>query len=406
MRALLAWEFGSNWGHLATLLPLAQSLRIRGHEVFFAVRGLDGDLSLLTSAGFTYLPMPIAIAPLQQMHRIPVRGYADVLARGGFSDAKTLTQLTLAWNGILHCISPDVVICKYAPLAEFATRAQPVLSIGMGFEVPPLLTPLPSYGSLFEEDRRRLTDVEETILGAINAQKIWPNLKSFESVSAAFAHCKRVLLTWPELDHFGARANGEYLGGAEDLSAFTTIDLVVQSFVSSRAAPATFGYLRLGARWLQAFVDTIQQKKISKPFIIVDPTLTRADCEALSREKCLVMNQPINLIPLMMHCDTLMCHTGHGTISMALSHGKKLLMLPQYMEQIILAQRAIASQPGDSGVALMIEPHEPTKVVEVLAALSKMSPPKDLVMLCDDPIEELVLRVEAMASGHRGHTAS
>jgi hypothetical protein len=399
MRVLLAWEFGSNWGHLATLLPLAQGLRARGHEVVFAVRGLDGDLSLLTSAGFACLPMPIAIAPLQQLHNAPVRGYADVLARGGFADVRALTQLTLAWAGLLRYVSPDVVVCKYAPLAEFATRDRPVVSIGSGFELSPLTTPLPSWGALSVQDRQGLNDVEESICSAMNAACQGTDRESFGSVAAAFSHTSRFLLTWPELDHFGARPAELYLGGAEDLSESVKNYPALDSFLNDFKAPATFAYLRLGAVWLQTFLQAVQSQKAPRVIIVVDPTLTQDECSMLSGEHQIVISQPVNLNVVMPHVDTLICHSGHGMVVCALKHRKRLIMLPQYTEQTMLARRVIASQPNASGVALMIEPQSPTQLAHVHETILKMDLPQALPALRDNVIDELMDRIEGAVKG-------
>lgn len=395
MRVLLAWEFGSNWGHLATLLPLAQALSARGHEVVFAVRGLDGDLSLLTKAGFAYLPMPIAIAPLQQLHKAPVRGYADVLARAGFADARSLTQLTRAWIGLLRYVSPDVVVCKYAPLAEFATRDRPVVSIGTGFELPPLTTPLPSWGSLSVQDRRCLNDVEALICDAMNASCQWTCFGEFSSVAAAFSHTNRFLLTWPELDHFGARLDGPYMGGAEDLSEVVKNYPELDSFVNGLEAPATFAYVRLGAVWLQTFLRDVQSQKAPRTIIVVDPTLTKNECSMLSGEHQMVINQPININMVMPHVDTLICHSGHGVVVSALAYRKRIIMLPQYTEQTMLARRVMASQAQGAGVALMMKPQNPTQVADVHESILKMDSTQALPAFHDNAIDELMVRIEA-----------
>lgn len=401
MRILLAWEFGSNWGHLATLLPLAQGLRGRGHDVVFAVRGLDGDLSLLTAAGFTYLPMPIAIAPLQQMHKMPVRGYADVLARGGFSDVRTLMQLATAWRGILQYVNPDVVICKYSPLAEFATRDRPVLSVGTGFEMPPLTTPLPSYGSLSGKERDSLNHVEEAILRSVKSQVAWSSRQTWSSVANAFEHTRKMLLTYPELDHFGERADVNYLGAGEDLSAFIEADPSVHRFMKSCSGPVTFAYLRVGSDWLKKFLAAVQLQQIDRPFVIVDPTLTQPECDMFSSTACLVVNRPIDMKHATERADLLICHAGHGTVVSALACGKRLLMLPQYMEQQMLAQRVIASQPKNAGVALMVEHKDPAQVANVHTSLLRMDRPRPLDALQENTLEALVAQIEALAQEGR-----
>jgi Glycosyltransferase family 28 C-terminal domain len=396
MRILLAWEFGSNWGHLATLLPLAQSLRGRGHEVVFAVRGLDGDLSLLTAAGFGYLPMPIAIAPLQQMQKMPVRGYADVLARGGFADARTLMQLAAAWRGILQCVNPDVVICKYSPLAEFATRDRPVLSVGTGFELPPLSHPLPAYGSLSGKHRDALNYVEEIILRSVNSQGASSSRQTWSTVADAFKHTQKMLLTYPKLDHFGERADVNYFGGGEDLSAFIENDPTVLRFMNSCSGPVTFAYLRVGTDWLKDFLAAIQVQQIKRPFVIVNPTLTQSECEMFSSRACLVVNRPIDMKHAAERADLLICHAGHGTVVSALVRGKRLLLLPQYMEQQMLAHRVIASQPKNAGVALMVEHKDPAQVAEVHTSLLRMDRPQPFGVLQENTLEALVAHLEAM----------
>lgn len=47
-RILLTWEMGSNLGHLSRLLPLAQRLKRRGHDVLIAAR--DPDVAVRTLA--------------------------------------------------------------------------------------------------------------------------------------------------------------------------------------------------------------------------------------------------------------------------------------------------------------------------------------------------------------------
>ena len=396
MRVLLAWELGSNWGHLATLLPLAQRLRARGHEVVFSIRGLDGDLSLLTSAGFKYLAMPVAMMPLQTLHKQPVRGYADVLALGGFADARTLAQLVQAWLGILHFVNPDVVVCKYAPLAEFGTRDRPVITVGTGFEMPPLTSPLPTYGLRPQKDFDDLLEVENGIFEAINAESVQKKLPAVESVADCFAHVRRFVLTYPELDHFGARKQLQYLGAAESLPTPRATSSAERAFFASASAPITFAYLRLGFVWLSEFLRIWNLQVAPAHLIVVDPSLPSAECKSLSGKFCLVLHEPIDINTRSSVLGTVICHAGHGMVSGALSNGQRLLMMPQYLEQKMMAQRVIQSQPSAAGVALITAPFKPEQVVEVHAALLAMDKPTTVLAYFADPIAEVVRHIEAL----------
>lgn len=376
MRVLIAWEFGSNWGHLAALLPLAQELRQRGHDVMFAVRGIDGDLSLLTAAGFMYLQLPVAIAPLQKMHQIPVRGYADVLARGGFTDARTLTQLALAWLGVLHCVDPDVVVCKYAPLAEFATCDRPVLSIGTGFELPPLSEPMPSYGFKSVAASDALQVLEGGVLAAVNVAGLVLNSATYTSAFQAFSHVHRILLTSPELDHFGPRVDGKYLGAVEDLSSAVTTPLELERYLLAPNAPLRLAYLRMGANWAQEFLKERRLGSEITNWVVVDPTLTREQCALLTESSCLFLNVPFDIKVWAFKFDIFVCHAGHGMVNTALRSEKPLLMMPQYADQVLLAERVIGSQFAGAAVATILPPQHPVQVLDVVRKLAVMTPPQ------------------------------
>src|ERR1700752_5145812 len=108
MRVLLAWELGGNWGHLATLLPIATALRARGHEAVFAVRSLDADLGALVDESFACLPYPMALTPLRQMQGQSVLSHAEVMLRCGFGQVDILCHLVHTWQSLLKLVRPDV----------------------------------------------------------------------------------------------------------------------------------------------------------------------------------------------------------------------------------------------------------------------------------------------------------
>lgn len=397
MKVLLAWEFGGNWGHLASLLPLASKLRAKGHEVVFAIRSMDGDLSPLISKGFDYLAMPLAMAPLQLYGRQPTHGYIDVLVRAGFSDAKTLPQLVAAWRGILSQVRPNLVVCKYAPLAEFATRDRPVMTIGTGFELPPLTDPLPSYGDTSIEINESLQKTEDTVLTVMKTVGVEYSEK-WSCVGHAFSHTHRAFLTCPELDHFGARPDATYMGAAEELCPNSSAHTKVEKFLHEHNGRCVFAYLRLGAAWIQSFVEEFLIQQAQGSLIIVDPTLNLEECDQLSKPCVLVLQQPIDVTALGSQVDTFVCHASHGMVASALGRRKRLLMLPQYVEQIMLARRVLASQSSQSAVAMMLTPQLASEAVKVVARLGRMPPPLLNDAMSQDPVTELVELAEKLTT--------
>jgi len=58
-RFLFVWELGSDYGHLARLLPVAVALRERGHGVDFVVRDLMGAEKLIAPLGMRVFQAPL-----------------------------------------------------------------------------------------------------------------------------------------------------------------------------------------------------------------------------------------------------------------------------------------------------------------------------------------------------------
>ena len=59
-RILLAWEMGSNLGHVSRLLPLGRRLRSHGHGVLAVVRDLEAAAKVLAPAGIPFIQAPRA----------------------------------------------------------------------------------------------------------------------------------------------------------------------------------------------------------------------------------------------------------------------------------------------------------------------------------------------------------
>src|SRR5262249_54807967 len=82
----MTWELGSNFGHLARLLPVASRLRECGHELLVAARDLAAAACVLQPAGISFVQSPHLTRELPLPHR--PAGYSDIFllradARGG-----------------------------------------------------------------------------------------------------------------------------------------------------------------------------------------------------------------------------------------------------------------------------------------------------------------------------------
>jgi len=312
-------------------------------------------LSCLHSHRFEYVAAPIAISPLQQLHNQAVYGYADVLARCGFANARTLLQMNQAWQSMLRLVQPDIVVCKYAPLAEFATRICPVLAIGTGFELPPLTTPLPRYVEPQNAPVGGSSSTESQILQAMQVVAQTSGCVEPATVAQAFGHVSRICLSDPALDHFGARSDLEYLGPVEEMPPTHALGSVLPTAWLTAGQSISFLYLRLGEAWLREFLDLVRIRFPLRRWLVVDPTISERQCHAFSTDHARVLNAPVdwaygNGISSTVPFDSVICHGGHGCITQALALGLRLLVLPQHTEQLLLARRAVASQVLGAGM--------------------------------------------------------
>jgi len=144
-RILLAWEMGSNLGHLSRLLPLARRLKARGHSVLIVARDLELASRILGPAGIPFVQAP-QVTLVSNLHSQPA-SYADLLRYQGWADVSQLCGLVHAWANVLRLFAPKVAVMDHSPTALLASRvaATPCVLIGTGFELPPAKQPLPTF---------------------------------------------------------------------------------------------------------------------------------------------------------------------------------------------------------------------------------------------------------------------
>ena len=108
MKILLAWELGSNFGHLARHVPIAERLREDGHQPVFAVADTQIAERLLASYGFGFLQAPMALH--KPRLQAPPANYGGLLLAEGFHEPLALAgRVRVARalrNGSARCAAP------------------------------------------------------------------------------------------------------------------------------------------------------------------------------------------------------------------------------------------------------------------------------------------------------------
>jgi hypothetical protein len=211
-RIILAWEMGSNLGHVSRLLPLGRRLRSRGHEVLAVVRDLDAAAKMLAPAGIPFIQAPRAssmAAPSAQP-----ASYADVLRYSGWADVQQLWALVQAWVNVLRLFAAETLIVDHSPTALLAARCQLISSvaIGTGFELPPMRQPLPSFPGFPGATLENAVSAERLVLENANRVMQAARGRGLRALSDLFQCDRRWMMTFPELDHYEIRPGERYIG--------------------------------------------------------------------------------------------------------------------------------------------------------------------------------------------------
>ncbi len=331
-RVLLAWELGGGLGHLAPLRVLARHLQARGWDCVWAVSNLDAATRYLAVDG------PEAIAHLYQaplaqqapQHPVDVQlNYASTLFSCGYDEPLTLAVRLKAWCTLMQQTGCTRVIANHAPSAVLAARVLGVPSAitGTGFSVPPALTPFPPY--LPDANPAVVRDNEHKVTGVINQALATLGAAALPHMQALFDRSVAGLFTYPETDHYGTLRSEGHLG-LHDLSEGAPVQW------GAAREPRVFAMLNPSAgtpALLQALAA------LSAQVVVKLRGIKPASLSALQRPGWVVTEQAVSLRQAAETCDLFIGHGAHGATVEALLAGKRLLLLPDQRERLMLAQR-------------------------------------------------------------------
>jgi hypothetical protein len=342
---LIAWEIGGGFGHIVQIAAVSSVLRARGVRVVLAAPDPALPIALgHANPQFQFdaiMQSPLGRTAAHEFSARPFLNYASLMLEWGFDDATRLANLCGAWRSLFDHIKPDAVLAHHAPVAGWAANEAglPCGRIGDGFTTPPAVSPLPSF-TPWEPASEAALHTQDAAVAAILGI----------SPAAHLDDLRDYLLTWPMLDHYGARAGAYYYG---PIAAKLSGQCVAWP---SGKGPRVAVYLSARHPDLPAVVDAIGQ--LGWPAVLHSPTPPTTVPPNIT-----LYTTPIDLAAALRDADLLICHTPHGTSVEALRAGKPILALPNTAEQGMIAQRLLAL-----GVSFMAKP-SPT--ADELAALLK-----------------------------------
>jgi UDP:flavonoid glycosyltransferase YjiC (YdhE family) len=150
---------------------------------------------------------------------------------------------------------------------------------------------------------------------------------------------EEVLCTFPELDHYPERKEASYFG-----PLFMDDQGVEPQWPDGSGTPV-FAYLRRNYVALRAAVDELARS--GRPVLAVVPGLRDAKAHGPLR----ISAEPVRVSSVVARCGLGVCHGGHGTVAAMLLAGVPLVLLPEHLEQYVLARRL-----SDSLCATLVEP--------------------------------------------------
>lgn len=324
-RLLIAWELGANYGHVARLLPIARKLRARGHQLFFAVRNTRVAAELLGSAGFPFTQAPFwHFQP--QLARPPVN-YAEMLLAEGHGDEAGLVGLVRSWRSLLRLFRPDLLIGDHSPTALIAVRVAgiPAIAIGPGFTIPPNQSPLPSIRPWEAISGERLREADARALRGINRVLRGFGAEPLGAVPELFGPTPGLLATFPELDPYGPREGGTYIGpifsGGERHAVHW----------ETEGRPRIFAYLRPDVPGGAALLGALTG--VGAELACALPGIGESALGQFAGPHSRIYPHPIQADALIPTADLVVSYGGLGVVCRALLAGKPLLLAPGNVEQ-------------------------------------------------------------------------
>lgn len=336
-RILLGWELGGGTGHLHHLAPVAQAFRRHGHEVILAVRDIATVSRFAGLKGFGLLQAPVL---LRESRLPPSVNYAELLFRVGYINVNVLSGFIDAWRRLLRMVNPAFVLVEHSPTLLIAARIENVrrASIGSGFMIPPRISPMPTIQPWRAVTEARLLQSEREALARVNAAVAAHGGAPFGALFEMLDVQEHFLSTYPELDHYGPRADEQYWGRIGLSSANKPIEWPPGD------GPRIFVYYRAG---YPHFSEAMSQlASLALPTVVVADDATRSHISKFSTDRLRITTEPYDLRSVAASAAVAISHGAHGSVAELVGGGCPVVSLPVVIEQAQFAYRVARAGLG------------------------------------------------------------
>lgn len=325
------WELGDNFGHIATFTSVAKKLHKKGVKLTAILQNLTDASRFFKGTPIQLLQAPMAAKkPL----RIKPQTYTDDIRNCGYINPDALQGLLRGWQSLYALLKPDVVVFNSAPTAMAAAKSETFkkIAVGHGYEIPPTTAPLPSFSPLDSNSSISMIAREKEVLGVLNTALVSVGLKTYKQFHEVLEADRTLLTTTPQLDHYTTRKNGNYIGTLSYIDGGTKLPW------PESKGKRIFAYLRAESKF---FVSTLQAfHALSKDhsILVSAPNISQKNIHTLTTKGLTIIDSAIHIASIREQCDLAICHAGIGTVSAFLQVGVPLMLLPNHVEQWMMAQ--------------------------------------------------------------------
>jgi hypothetical protein len=339
-RLLCVWEQGGHLGHLSNLrLPIEVALE-EGFEVVLAARELHRVGEVLGGLTITLLQAPFkqATAPADQAAFL---SYTHLIGQQCFSGTTELEMYLRAWRGIFDLVQPGIVLFEHSPTALLASMgyAFKKILVGGSFAAPPSerlhaspFLPFPTTPQT-EEIHSRLRLDDQRLLTVVNAALSKLQQPVLQTLGQIYSQAdQEFLLTWPELDHFGARPTAHYLG----------VDTLAQAAAPQWPAgdgAKVFGYLQCFPAIEQLLLD-LQAANVCALLLVRD--LPQTLRQRYSNDRMRFIDEFVDLQQVAAQAAWVVHHGNHGTMAAFMLGGVPQLVIPRHQEHLFSCLRLVS----------------------------------------------------------------
>lgn len=337
----LCWEMGGGSSHLAMLAEYVQPLLKQGHQVCLITQNITTASHIDEFADLDIYQAPFLNRALQQYD---VVNYSSLLLLCGYGNTQYLVAVVKAWVNLFDTIAADFVIVEHSPTAVFAARIMdiPHAMTGQGFMVPPLQDPMPSMVPWSQVDEQRLIEADASVLRSINqvTEVINPVLQPFDSVKSIFSESYKWIMSFPELDHYGARDEAYF-------ERSKTLYLESEPVWPDADGEKIFVYFDAHSPHLTNLLEQLVQTK--QPVLAIIPGLNAEQIARFKKTNVRIQTDMVNIKKVAEQCQLVITHSGHSTVADFLLMGIPSLLLPSTVERTMLAYRLGLSQLAFAG---------------------------------------------------------